>query len=406
MESSMYTFLSSVAKRQSLEGPGKPSGEVTDAYPYSPLQHGGFFILFFFPATALLVVALRIYGRVRSRQFGWDDALACMAMVFSIAETGCSYMAMRTAFLGVHVYDIPMTADVSLGMYWNYVIQILYNPILALVKCSVLMFLLRIGGQRRKIRYSIHALNFFNIGLMIAIFVTVIFQCSPISYFWERITNPTLEGTCIDTGVFYVTTASLTIFTDVLVLALPIWIFIGLKMAPKVKFAIMVVFLLGAIVTIVSILRMLWIVETSLYPMKYDYSYDIRFTYSAVETNLAIITASGPALRPLAMAWFPRFFSSLRGTSNQNYRYQDGPYALNGTGNSKKTPAPAGSSSKGDHMYGTSSFALRDMKRRTEIRSYSPTTSEEEIMTCNGIIRTTEVDIEFGTRPPSSPRQH
>lgn len=154
---------------------------------------------------------------------------------------------MRTAFLGIHVYNIPMTADVGLGMYWNYVVQILYNPILALVKSSVLVFLLRIGGQRREIRYSIHTLNFFNIGLMIAIFVTVIFQCDPIPYFWKRIMNPEMEGKCIETGIFYVTTAALTIFTDVLVLALPFWIFMGLKMAPKVKFAIMVVFLLGAV---------------------------------------------------------------------------------------------------------------------------------------------------------------
>lgn len=71
MESSMYTFLSTVAKRQSLEGPGRPSGEISDAYPYSPLQQGGLFILFFFPAIALVVVGLRVYGRVRSRQFGW-----------------------------------------------------------------------------------------------------------------------------------------------------------------------------------------------------------------------------------------------------------------------------------------------------------------------------------------------
>ncbi|KAI0169580.1 hypothetical protein GGR52DRAFT_550640 [Hypoxylon sp. FL1284] len=312
---------------------------------------------------------------------------------------------MRTSYIGVHVYDIPVTADVSLGMYWNYVIQILYNPILALVKSSVLTFLLRIGGQRRQIRHATHALNVFNIGLMVAIFVTVIFQCAPISYFWERVIDPTLPGNCIDTGVFYVTTASLTIFTDVLVLALPFWIFMGLKMAPKVKLAIMAVFLLGAIVTIVSVLRMLWVIETSLYPMQYDYSYDIRFTYSAVETNLAIITASGPALRPFFMAWFPRFFSSLRGTSNNNYRWRGGSYPLKDEGrNTNKSSGQGNAGPKANPLYGTSSFALRDMKRRTEIRGHSPTTSEEEVMTYNGIVRTTEVEIAFGARPSSSPR--
>ncbi|KAI1084177.1 hypothetical protein F5B20DRAFT_523968 [Whalleya microplaca] len=404
MESSAHSIMSSIAGRQSVSGPSLPHAETANLYPYSPLQQGGFFILFFFPSVALIIVGLRVYGRTKSRQFGWDDTLACMAMALSIAETGCSYMAMRTAYLGVHAYNIPIIADVRIGMKWNYVVQILYNPILALIKSSVLLFLLRIGGQKRNIRYSIYTLNVFNIGLMIGIFITVIFQCTPIPYFWERITNPAMQGKCLDTGVFYVTTASLTIFTDVLVLALPFWIFMGLKMSPKIKLAIMAVFLLGAIVTVVSVLRLLWIIETSLYPMAPDYSYDIRFTYSAVETNLAIITASGPALRPLFIVWFPRLFSSVRGTTNQNYRYGRGGYAVNDTGNISKS-GTHGNGSKADHLYGASSFPLKDMKGRTEIRSQSPTTSEEEIMTYNGIVRTTEVNIEFGERTPSSPSE-
>ncbi|KAI5918551.1 CFEM domain-containing protein [Camillea tinctor] len=396
--------MTSIIRRQSSGNPGLLSEPDVELYPYSPLQQGGFFILFFFPSIALIVVVLRVYGRLKARQFGWDDVLICMAMVFSIAETGCSYMGMRTTYFGVHIYDIPPTADRSLGMKWNYLIQILYNPILALVKSSVLMFLLRIGGQQRKIRYSIHSLNVFNIGLMIAISVTVIFQCSPIPYFWEQIRDPTLEGTCVDTGAFYIATAGLTIFTDVLVLMLPFWIFMGLKMSVKLKVAIMAVFLLGAIVTIVSILRLLWIIEVSLYPMAPDGTYDIRFTYSAVETNLAIITASGPALRPLFIVWFPRLFSSIRGTSNQNYRFERNRYATGGSRRSTRSGVHA-SSSRGDHTYGTTSFALKDIKGRSDVRPRSLTTSEEEIITSKGIIRTTEVDIEYGSRPPTQPEE-
>lgn len=133
-------------------------------------------------------------------------------------------------------------------MRWNYIIQLLYNPILALVKSSVLLFLLRLGGQKPGVRWTIHSLNAFNIGLMIAIFVTVIFQCTPVNFFWDR-TIP--GGHCVDTGAFYVATAGLTILTDVLVLALPFWIFLGLKMPAKVKIALLVVFGLGAVVTVI-----------------------------------------------------------------------------------------------------------------------------------------------------------
>ena len=96
---------------------------------------------------------------------------------------------MRTAFLGIHTAAIPLTADYGLGMQWNFIGQILYNPILAIVKTSVLLFMLRLGGHKREIRYTIHALNAFNIALAISVFITVIFQCRPVNFFWERSWN-------------------------------------------------------------------------------------------------------------------------------------------------------------------------------------------------------------------------
>jgi hypothetical protein len=77
---------------------------------------------------------------------------------------------------------------------------------------------------------------------MIAIFLVVMFQCWPVDFNW----NPDIEGGhCIKQGTFYVVTAALTIFTDVLVLAIPIWIFADLKMKMKMKIALIIVFLLG-----------------------------------------------------------------------------------------------------------------------------------------------------------------
>ena len=137
-------------------------------------------------------------------------------------------------------------------MIWNFIGQILYNPILAIVKSSVLLFMLRLGGHRRSVRLAIHGLNIFNIALAIGIFITVIFQCQPVSFFWQRLTDPTAEGTCIDTAAFYVTTASLTILTDLMVLSFPFWIFLGLKLALKVRIALIGVFTLGAVYVLVS----------------------------------------------------------------------------------------------------------------------------------------------------------
>ncbi|OHW91684.1 CFEM domain-containing protein [Colletotrichum incanum] len=370
-------------------------------YPYSSLQHIGFFVLFFFPAIALIVVALRVYSRVSTKQFGWDDGLICFAMAESVAETIASYFAMRYAFLGVHVYDIPLEADSRLGSLWNYIIQLLYNPILALVKTSVLMFLLRLSGQKRSIRYTIIGLNVFNMALMIAIFITVVFQCQPISYFWEKAgRNPPTDGKCIDMAAFYVGTASLTIFTDVLSLALPFWIFLGLKMPVRVKIALLAVFALGAVVTAISVLRLAWLIEVSYHINKQDPTYDIRFTYSAVETNLAIIAASAPALRGLFLRWFPNFFASLKSSSNGRYGY-----GRSGDPTKKSRTTATATATRGRAMsHHADTFQLKTMKGRSEIRSHSPTTSEEEIMTYDGIMRTTEVNIVYDDKRDSTPR--
>jgi hypothetical protein len=77
---------------------------------------------------------------------------------------------------------------------------------------------------------------------------------------------------------------------------------------------------------------------------------------------------------------FPGLFSNK--SSNENYNTPSN-YASNyGTGTGRR------------HTNINQSFPLKDMhvsKTRTEIRGHSPNESEEEILTYNGIIRTTAV---------------
>ncbi|OIW31727.1 hypothetical protein CONLIGDRAFT_237473 [Coniochaeta ligniaria NRRL 30616] len=349
-------------------------------------QQFGFAIVLFFPLLAFITCCLRVYGRISAKQFGLDDMLVVVAMAMSIGETAATYMFMKTNFIGVHIWDVPLpgTYPATPGLVWNFAVQVLYNPILALVKTSVLVFLLRLGGQKPGVRYAIHALNIFNVTLMIAIFLVVMFQCWPVSYNW----NPLIEGGhCIKQGTFYVVTAALTLFTDVLVLALPIWIFADLKMKMKMKIALMLVFLLGFIVTIVGIVRLVFIYQAFFNAPGADPTYTLGFCTSAIETNLAIVTASAPALRPLFRKWFPRLFSTNTGGASG---YPD-TYGLSGNHRSRVTAG------RSDHRSMTPGMALKDLKDKSQfkVRSHSPSASEEEIMTYNGIMRTTAVRVSY-----------
>ncbi|KAH7317726.1 CFEM domain-containing protein [Rhexocercosporidium sp. MPI-PUGE-AT-0058] len=396
----LESLRSSIFSRQAAIDPAAPVGNG-ERFPTSSFQQAGFAILFLFPVIAIIVVALRVYIRRKMKQFGWDDGLIVLAMVLSIAATVAGYYCLKTAFLGIRVADIPPTADPGLGLLWIFIAEILYNPILAIVKTSILLFLLRLGGHMTGIRYAIHSLNVINISLAIAVFITVIFQCRPINFYWDRMRDPTMKGTCIDTALFYVTTAGLTILTDLAALALPFWIFLGLKLSLKARVALMSLFLLGFVVTIAGILRMTTLIEINYHPAK-DYTYDIRFCYSAVETNLAIITASGPALRPLLKSWFPSVFGTLHSDGTSQGAYS----SKSRTGASRDATKMSGNASRVNTIssksgmksqFGTTSFVMKDLKRGTTgIRGQSPSGSEEEIMTYNGIVRTREVDVKYG----------
>lgn len=152
----------------------------------------------------------------------------------------------RTMFVGIHITDVPPELTMETGMSWNFAAQLVYNPILACVKCSVLHFLLRLGGGLDKyIRWCIYGAGTVTILQMCIIFIVLILQCRPIEYYWSQYSLSTAQGSCINLPVFYISTASITVMTDLLVLALPIWIFLGLNMRTKMKAMIMGLFLLG-----------------------------------------------------------------------------------------------------------------------------------------------------------------
>lgn len=132
--------------------------------------------------------------------------------------------------------------DPAPGKWWFYLAQLFYNPVLALVKASVLVFLLRLGGQKPGVRWAIHALNLFNGLQAVAIFLVALLQCLPISANWDPAAMENAK--CVDVS-FHVTISCLTIFTDILVLALPFWIFLGLQMPRAAKLAVIGIFMLG-----------------------------------------------------------------------------------------------------------------------------------------------------------------
>jgi hypothetical protein len=181
-------------------------------------------------------------------------------------------------------------------------------------------------------------------------------------------------------------------------------------------------------------------------PRQGDYSYSIGYITTAFETNLAVVAASGPALWPLARRWFPGFFSGLGlsrgyvghipaiveeatttmppqhdelakerscGASSRSGNLLRLVFLAHKKGGERNSPLPSssrpgrrgdrrfvggGGGVHTDHSIGGTSFVMKDLRGdrargRTEIRSRTPKEEEEEIMTYDGIMRTTDYTI-------------
>jgi hypothetical protein len=150
----------------------------------------------------------------------------------------------KLGYFGWRQQDVPTNYDPTPGLWWFYIAQVFYNPILALVKCSVLVFILRIGEKRKGVSMAVYSIIAFTALQAVAIFFVVILQCLPVQAVWKPANYPNAK--CIKPE-FHITISSLTVLTDVLVLALPFYVFLGLKMRAATKVAVLCCFASGGV---------------------------------------------------------------------------------------------------------------------------------------------------------------
>ncbi|KAK4502961.1 hypothetical protein PRZ48_006388 [Zasmidium cellare] len=136
------------------------------------------------------------------------------------------------------------------------------------------------------------------IGLLAALFVSfefaTIFQCIPVSYNWTSVVDRTATGSCTDRLAQVYTAAAFNIFFDVLVLLLPVPSLLKLNISWMKKLGVGIVFMVGILVTICSIVRLSYL-------SKYGDSTNITWNYayigiwSLLEVHLSIVCVCVPA---------------------------------------------------------------------------------------------------------------
>ncbi|KAK4168654.1 hypothetical protein QBC43DRAFT_104046 [Cladorrhinum sp. PSN259] len=275
-------------------------------YPYSGLQIFGFFLLAFFPLLSITACVLRIWSRRISNGLGLDDWLIFLATALGIPQAVFAAIYMRVGYWGIHDVDIPPHPK-NQGFFWAYLNGVFYSLLLCLIKISALLFLLRLGGTKQSVHRACWALIGFNIMQLCAFLPASVFTCSPVEFAWKAVS----KGRCFSGGPFALTLASTNILTDILTLLVPFMAFRNLKLTNRIRYTLVGVFTLGALVTCISGIRLFSVIRVWYIRPKFEARYSIGYTTNTIEANLAIVTATVPTLWPLARTWFPNMFESM-----------------------------------------------------------------------------------------------
>ncbi|EYE90282.1 putative integral membrane protein [Aspergillus ruber CBS 135680] len=277
-----------------------------------------------FFGISLTTVLTRCFVRLRVvRAFGWDDTLMVIAMIMNTGFAICGFFG---AYYGIGKrleYFLFHSDSFHKALFCWWLGQVFYIITCIVAKTSIILSLLRITVNRIHIviLYAAMALNML-VGVLFFFFT--IFQCTPVSHFWNRLDLD--SGKCIDVWVLidiaylYSVGAAITDFTIGILPAFMIW---NLRMSRRDKIAVIGVLSLGCIASAAVIVRIPYIQHYA--DRQFLYKTINIAIWSNIEGGLGITAGSLTTLRPLI-----RFFREAS-TDSHSYSRNPGSYPLSST---------------------------------------------------------------------------
>ncbi|KAG9698130.1 hypothetical protein KCU95_g2866, partial [Aureobasidium melanogenum] len=249
-----------------------------------------------------IFVSMRIYTRIKLvKCVSWDDYLMILAtLVFYLDVVSFQYLV--KVGLGKHLWNVRV-ADFSPAFLevWTFAAMI-YSVCMLIVKMSVLMLYRRLFPIEN-FRYLWWICAFCTVGYGLGAIFSSLFACVPVRANWD-LAIP--ASRCINKKAFYIGNGVMNISTDLMILALPIPIVWRLTLELRQKIILSIVFTLGSISCVISLVRLLSIV-TWIRVGDDDITYTLQsiVVWSEIELAACILCANAPCLRPFFNTHLP-----------------------------------------------------------------------------------------------------
>ncbi|ATZ45769.1 Btp1 [Botrytis cinerea B05.10] len=252
-------------------------------------------------ALALLFVLLRVLIKWRvSRAWGWEDFFIVIALLFLIGRVVIEVLNVKLWLLGLHVWDIRPEKLLAIGNYQHngvFIGDMLYFWGIMFTKLSILTLYVKIFKINKVFRYICYGMMAFTIVYLMIFFFLFAFNCNPPARTWHLL-GWTGGGSCFDNIKTSYAVGGINIFTDIVILIMPLPLIYRLQLKLAQKLGLIAIFGTGILVVVCTIARQVIIVETL---RDYDQTWAPvpEIIWLTAELSVGIICACLPALAPI-----------------------------------------------------------------------------------------------------------
>ncbi|PYI33850.1 hypothetical protein BP00DRAFT_319229, partial [Aspergillus indologenus CBS 114.80] len=246
---------------------------------------------------ASLAVALRFTARSIAKAGLWWDDWSSHSVVFLLLVNACSSEHLCTDTqhgLGLHVWVAPADS-VSTFLKALVIAELGYVATTVAIKFSILLSYRRVF----RIPYVMHATAGVAVVVSawaLACVLIVCLQCIPLQGYWDK----SIPAKCwVNSRDYFLGKSIPDTVTDLCILAIPLKPIWQLHTNRMQKVVLTLTFLVGGLVTVISIIRLVCLLRVDLSSEDITWNFVPYLIWTCVELNVGTVAACLPCLRPL-----------------------------------------------------------------------------------------------------------
>ncbi|OAQ89548.1 integral membrane protein [Purpureocillium lilacinum] len=255
-------------------------------------------------ALGVLATLLRLYCRRLTKSRLWlDDWLIIISLFFSAAFMFDVTVWMASHGFGRHVWVGPPDA-LEVWAKGLFMAVFTYTLSLVFIKWSILAWYWRLFHIQSYMKPLIWILFAVVCIWGVAKIIVVSLECFPIEAIWEVFDpdnplDPSEYHCGVDIHKFFLGNAIPNIITDIFIMVLPLPYILKLHLRVSQKVALFGIFVVGTFVTIVSAIRLVFVVGLDLHSPDKTWNQAEEMMWTGVEVNIATVCANLLTLRPI-----------------------------------------------------------------------------------------------------------